>query len=91
MSRGDRRFDDRAEKNEKVELQWTDATQQTVRMAGLLADLSPTGAQLHLDQPILLNTSVRLALANQEKTGTVRFCTKQVRGYTIGVQFETQK
>ena len=91
MSRGDRRFNDRVEKNEKVELQWTDATQQTIRGPGLLADLSPSGARLHLDRPLPLNTPLRFTLANQEKTGTVRSCTKRIRGYSIGVQFETQK
>lgn len=79
------------EKNEKVELQWTDATQQTVRAAGMLADLSPSGARLHLDRPVPVNTALRLVLANQGKTGTVRFCTKRIRGYAIGIQFETQK
>jgi PilZ domain. len=91
MSRGDRRFNDRVDKNEKVELQWTDATAQTIRISGMLADLSPSGARLHLDRPVPLNTTLRLTLANQEKTGTVRFCTKRVRAYTVGVQFNTQK
>ncbi|HEV8144983.1 MAG TPA: PilZ domain-containing protein [Bryobacteraceae bacterium] len=89
MSRGERRFNNRIEKNEKVELHWTDATHQTFQMAGMLADLSPSGARLLLDRPVPLNTALRLTLASHEKSGTVRYCTKGIRGYTVGVLFDS--
>ncbi len=88
MAIGDRRYNDRAAKAEKTELHWNDATQQTVHAVGSLADLSPSGARVLVDRPVPVNTPIRISVANQERTGSVRWCVKRMRGYSIGVQFD---
>jgi hypothetical protein len=90
MGISDRRLDARASMPGKAELQWSDTTQQTIRMVGDLADLSQSGARVHLNRPVPVNTSVRMAMVNQERNGKVRYCVKQIRGYAIGVQFNSR-
>jgi hypothetical protein len=89
MGLGERRFDYRAPRGEKVEFQWNNAARETITMAGELVDLSQSGARLHSVRPVPVNTSIRFAVNNQERTGTVRYCLKRMRGYALGILFDS--
>jgi hypothetical protein len=90
MGAGERRFDYRATRSEKVEFQWTDANRQTIKMVADLLDLSQSGARLHSVQQVPVNTSIRFAVDNQQRTGKVRYCLKRMRGYALGILFDPQ-
>ena len=85
MGLGERRFDDRAPRSEKVEFQWTDRAQQIVKTVADLVDLSQSGARLHCIQQVPVNTSIRFTVDSQQRTGTVRHCLKRMRGYALGI------
>ena len=85
---GDRRYDNRKPLSGKAEVEWSNTALQTIRITANVADLSGTGAQLLLDRPVPVNTSIRLAAGSQKRSCTVRYCVKRIRGYAIGVSFD---
>jgi len=91
MALGERRFRYSTPKAQKVEYQWNDAGRPTINLVGELTDFSPSGARLLLDQHLPVNTSIQVALDNQEwRTGKVRYCLRRMRGYAIGIHFDAR-
>jgi hypothetical protein len=90
MAIGERRFEHRAPRSEKIAFQWIDATGQTIEMVGALVDLSQSGAQLLSVKQVPVSASIRFAIDNQIRIGTVRYCLKRMRGYAVGVLFDVQ-
>ena len=68
-------------------MRFQDSASNPVEIAGELSDLSATGARLSLTQPIRMNTTLTIAYREKVLTGTVRYCTRQSRGYTVGIEF----
>ncbi len=58
-----------------------------VEIAGELSDVSATGARLSLTQPMHVNTVVTIAGGERVLIGKVRYCTRQSRRYTVGIEF----
>ena len=85
---GDRRFEVRKSNSEKAAVEWIDAALQTIRIVADVADLSLSGARLLLDRPVPVNTSIRLAVDDQQRSCKVRYCVKRIRGFAIGVSFD---
>jgi hypothetical protein len=85
---GERRFGNRRPLSAKAQVEWNNPAQQTIQVLGDVADLSDSGARLHLDRPVPVNTSIHLAAGSQKRKCTVRYCVKRIRGYAIGVSFD---
>ena len=85
---GDRRFEVRKSISAKAAVEWNGATLQTIRIVAYVADLSPSGARLLLNRPVPVNTSIRLAVDDQQRSCKVRYCVKLIRGFAIGVSFD---
>jgi hypothetical protein len=87
---GDRRFQSRKLNAGKIGLQWKDAADQTVEALADVADMSVSGAKLHTERPVRLQTMVRLAWSGTEISGEVRYCVRRPGGYVVGVEFDSR-
>jgi hypothetical protein len=81
----DRRFEPRFSAAQQVRLSWPDGA-----ASGTLLDLSRSGARVGLDQPVRINTAVRLTLDQTEASAQVRSCVKESTGYVLGVEFDPE-
>ena len=70
-----------------VDVQWKDKTGRIRRGVANLEDISLSGACLQFDQPIPLQTDVRITYPKGELTGKVRYCVYREIGYFVGLQF----
>ncbi|MBI4903807.1 MAG: PilZ domain-containing protein [Acidobacteria bacterium] len=84
----DRRFQTRMLCADLVNVQWTENSGKLRRAVANLEDISLSGACLQLDQPIPLNTFIRIAYPKGQLLGTVRYCVYREIGYFLGVQFK---
>jgi hypothetical protein len=84
----DRRVEPRMLCADMVDVQWKDKTGRTRRGTANLEDISLSGACLQFDQPIPLQTPMRIAYPNGELVGTVRYCVFREIGYFLGIEFE---
>jgi PilZ domain len=71
-----------------VDVQWKDQAGHLRKGVANLEDISLSGACLQFDQPIPLQTDVRIAYPKGELSGKVRYCVYREIGYFIGVEFE---
>ena len=71
-----------------VDVQWKDKTGRTRRGTANLEDISLSGACLQFDQPIPLQTAMRIAYPKGELLGKVRYCVFREIGYFLGIEFE---
>jgi len=71
-----------------VDVQWKDKTGRIRRGVANLEDISLSGACLQFDQPIPLQTDLRISYPKGELTGKVRYCVYREIGYFLGVEFE---
>lgn len=71
-----------------VNVQWRDDKDRTHRAVANLEDISLMGACLQLDQPIPLNTMVKIVVPNGQMMGHCRYCVYREIGYFIGIEFE---
>jgi|SRR5579862_6532035 len=83
----DRRFEPRTLCNDTVQLEWSKKSGDPRRMDARLDHISRSGAQLLLDQPVPLGTSVRMIHDKGELRGKVRHCVSGPTGFDIGVEF----
>ena len=84
----DRRFDLRQEfLDDKVKLQWEDATGTLSQCTGTLCDLSVSGVRIEVEHPIRLQTPVGLTLRGAELRGKVQYCTQTRTSFMLGVAF----
>lgn len=84
----DRRVEPRMLCADMVDVQWRDKTGKIRRGVANLEDISLSGACLQFDQPIPLQTDVRISYPKGELIGKVRYCVYREIGYFLGVEFE---
>jgi len=84
----DRRVDPRMLCADLVDVQWKESTGKTRRLVANLEDISLSGACIQLDNPIPLQTDVRIAYPKGELKGTVRYCVYREIGYFLGIEFQ---
>jgi hypothetical protein len=71
-----------------VNVQWKDQAGRLRRTLAKLEDISLSGACLQFDQPVLLQTDMRISYPKGELMGTVRYCVHREIGYFLGIEFE---
>jgi len=84
----DRRHEPRMLCSDLVELDWREPDGRAQRAVANLEDISTRGACLQLDDPIPLNTVVRITHSRGELLGRIRYCVYRDVGYYMGVHFE---
>ncbi len=84
----DRRVEPRMLCADMVDVQWKDQAGRVRKGVANLEDISLSGACLQFDQPIPLQTDLRINYPKGELTGKVRYCVYREIGYFIGVEFE---
>jgi len=83
----DRRTETRLLCAELVEVGWKDKSGWQRRRIANLEDISLSGACLHMEVPLLRDTTVKMNYGGGELVGTVRYCSYRDMGYYVGVQF----
>ncbi|MBZ5601737.1 MAG: PilZ domain-containing protein [Acidobacteriia bacterium] len=86
---GDRRFETRRPALEPVALVWTAAAAEH-QDTGTLRDVSRSGARIHLEHPVPVNTSVRATIRGVAVTAQVRSCARKAPGFIIGLEFDPE-
>jgi hypothetical protein len=71
-----------------VSVAWRESGGPTQQAVANLEDISASGACLQLDDPIPLNTVVRITHTRGELVGRVRYCVYREVGYFLGIRFE---
>lgn len=66
---------------------WTDKSGKRRRAVVNLEDISASGACVHMDQPVPIQTPMRLTYDNGELQGEVRYCVYREVGYFVGIEF----
>ena len=74
-----------------MEISWKDGDGRLLKMMGLLEDISPRGACLHMECPLPIGTEVTFGTPEQRFTGYVRYCVYREVGFFAGVEFEGAK
>lgn len=70
-----------------VEVCWKDQAGRKRSGAGLLEDISPSGACLQMEAPVALGTAILWRSPGHEFKGKVRYCVYREIGYFVGVEF----
>jgi len=70
-----------------VEVQWREDSGKACTCAGLLEDISPSGACLQLDSPLALDKKLVIEYRKVRLEGSVCYCFFRDIGYWVGVQF----
>jgi hypothetical protein len=73
--------------SELVDVRWEDSTGRTRKALANLEDISLSGVCLQLDDPVPLDTVLRISHPNGEFQGDVRYCLFREIGYFLGVEF----
>ena len=84
----DRRVEPRMLCADMVDVQWKDKAGSIRRGVANLEDISLSGACLQFDQPIPLQTDLRINYPKGELMGKVRYCVYREIGYFLGIEFE---
>jgi hypothetical protein len=71
-----------------VDVQWKDKAGRTRRGVANLEDISLSGACLQFDQPIPLQTPLRINYPKGVLSGIVRYCVFREIGYFLGIEFQ---
>ena len=70
-----------------VDVQWKDKSGRLRKGVANLEDISLSGACLQFDQPVPLQTELRISYPKGELTGKVRYCVYREIGYFLGIEF----
>ena len=70
-----------------VEVRWKDPGGKARRAVANLEDISFSGVCLQLDDPVHLDTVIRICHPKGEFRGRVRYCLYREIGYFLGVEF----
>jgi len=84
----DRRAEDRHLCAQLVGVKWTDCDQRAKDCLAVLEDISTSGACLRNEQPIPVNTRIRIAYGGGHLPGVVRYCSFREAGFFLGIQFD---
>jgi hypothetical protein len=84
----DRRAAARMLCSELVQVHFRDERGRARRLLGNLEDISLSGLCIQVDDPVPLNTALRIRHPKGEFSGSVRYCLFREIGYFLGVQFE---
>jgi len=84
----DRRIEPRMLCADMVDVQWKDKTGRIRKGVANLEDISLSGACLQFDQPVPLQTDVRISYPKGELLGKVRYCVYREIGYFLGIEFD---
>ena len=71
-----------------IKIVWTDASGRKQKTLAALEDISKEGACLQVEHPIPVGTPVSILYPAGRYIGRIRYCTFQVTGYFLGVQFD---
>jgi hypothetical protein len=71
-----------------VDVRWKDKAGRTRKGVANLEDISLSGACLQVENPIPLQTDVRIVYEKGELLGKVRYCVFREIGYFLGVEFQ---
>ena len=72
-----------------VEIFWSNHLGWPSRTKAVLEDISPTGACLQIEIPVLVGTEVALRLGDLGFPGQVKYCTLIGGGYFVGLEFSS--
>jgi len=72
---------------EIVEIQWKDTSGRIRKGVANLEDISRSGACLQFDQPVPLQTDLRISYPKGELLGKVRYSVHREMGYFLGIEF----
>src|ERR1700722_1498860 len=84
----DRRIEPRMLCADMVDVHWKDKSGRLRKGVANLEDISLSGACLQFDQPVPLQTEVRISYPKGELSGKVRYCVYREIGYFLGIEFE---
>jgi hypothetical protein len=84
----ERRIEPRMLCADMVDVHWKDKGGRMRRGTANLEDISLSGACLQFDQPIPLQTGLRITYPKGELMGIVRYCVFREIGYFLGIEFE---
>ncbi len=84
----DRRIEPRMLCADMVDVQWKDKTGRIRKGVANLEDISLSGACLQFDQPVPLQTDLRISYPKGELLGKVRYCVYREIGYFLGIEFD---
>jgi hypothetical protein len=72
----DRRFEPRRAARERVDLSWSDQVGADQTLNAILRDVSRSGASIRADQPVRINTHMRVAIRGTVVNATVKSCVR---------------
>jgi hypothetical protein len=84
----DRRIEPRMLCADMVDVHWKDKSGRLRKGVANLEDISLSGACLQFDQPVPLQTEVRISYPKGELLGRVRYCVYREIGYFLGIEFD---
>ena len=84
----DRRIEPRMLCADMVNVHWKDKAGRVRKAVANLEDISLSGACLQFDQPIPLQTDLKINYRKGELIGKVRYCVYREIGYFLGIEFE---
>ena len=70
-----------------VKVRWKDESGKGHRCTAILEDISVHGACLQFDEPIAVDTVLKIRHPRGEMHGTVKYCVFREIGYFVGLQF----
>jgi hypothetical protein len=71
-----------------VKVQWKPESGPDRCEWAILEDISPTGACLEVEEPIVPGTTVSLQFKSERCEARVKYCKQEKLNYSLGVQFE---
>lgn len=83
----ERRYEPRMMCADLVNVDWVDDLGPARQTVANLEDISESGACIQVERPIPLRSSLRIAHAQGDLCGVVRYCVFRETGYFIGVEF----
>src|ERR1700733_9324610 len=83
----DRRIEPRMLCADMVDVQWKDKSGRIRKGVANLEDISLSGACLQFDQPVPLQTDLRISYPKGELLGKVCYCVHNEIGYFLGIEF----
>ena len=84
----DRRFDLRSAGPWNGVIHWRSDAGEDLQTAGLMEDLSFSGARIRVNRPIPVKAQLAIVVRDKQLPAKVRYCTRTKVEYIIGVEFQ---